>query len=281
MSKKCILIVDDAKDILFLLTHSVKRMGLDYEVSTAIDGPTALEKIQQTKFDLMITDYMMGEMTGLDLIGEVRRIAPKMQIILMSAYDTTNLRDIARDMGLGYIGKPFTVDQVLEEIECALAQTGQIAPPQISQSTTTNSDLNEMMKTLYTKTGAHYVLLLNAQGRPIHAVGNTKQAMIARLATFVAANFLAVTELASLMGDNSSVFKSSYYEGSNYNIYAYNINGEYFLAVVFGTKDKPGTIWFYTKQTAERLASSLPRQSSAADGANAALVAEFNNLLGD
>ena len=45
MSKKHVLIVDDAKDIVFLLTHSLKRLGPEYEVTTATDGATAVELI--------------------------------------------------------------------------------------------------------------------------------------------------------------------------------------------------------------------------------------------
>ena len=51
MSKKHVLIVDDAKDILFLLTHTVKRLGPDYEVSTAIDGPSALKRYRSSNLN--------------------------------------------------------------------------------------------------------------------------------------------------------------------------------------------------------------------------------------
>ena len=65
MSDKHVLIVDDARDILFLLTTTVKQLGPDYKVSAANDGYEALEQIRQKKFDLVITDYMMpGTRTG-------------------------------------------------------------------------------------------------------------------------------------------------------------------------------------------------------------------------
>ena len=282
MTKTYILIVDDAKDILFLLTHSVKRLGPDYEVYTATNAPEALEQIQQRQFDLVITDYMMDGMTGLDMAQEVRRLSPKTQIVLMSAYDTQNLRDTVRDMGLSdYIGKPFTVKQVLDVVQEALAKTD-ASELSLPVQMPTDERIYEALKLLYAKTGAHYVVLTNAQGQPVRAVGNVRAATLARLATFVSTNFLAVTELASLMGDNTSVFKSSYYEGSNYNLYAYNINSEYFLAAVFDARDKPGAVWFYTKQTATTLAILLAQDSStqAVVDVEATLVTEFNSLLG-
>src|SRR6185295_15116162 len=107
-------------------------------------------------------------------------------------------------------------------------------------------------------------------------------AKVSRVAAFVAANFLAVTELASLLGDNESIFKSSYYEGSKYNIYAYDINGEFLLAVVFGTQGKPGTTWFYTKQTGTTLAGLLHQASKSAvdDVEKAALTNDFEGMFG-
>ena len=55
MSKKYILIVDDAKDILFLLMHSVKRLGPDYEVSTVTTAFAALElqKLETSKVNML------------------------------------------------------------------------------------------------------------------------------------------------------------------------------------------------------------------------------------
>jgi CheY-like chemotaxis protein len=282
MSKKHVLIVDDAKDILFLLTHSVKRLGPEYEVSTATDGPAALEQMEKQRFDLVITDYMMGSMTGLDLAQQIRVKSPHTQVVLMSAYDTTNLRKSAKDLNLsGYVGKPFTVPEVLEVVQNAVAQAGP-AEPDETEATGKDNVINKPLRTLYNKTGANYVLLLNARGQPVHVVGKTEPATLSRLANFVAGNFLAVTELASLLGDNSSVFKSSYYEGNNYNIYAHDINGEYMLAVVFGSKDKPGTVWFYTKQTATDLLPHLSRVAEAEnDQLKEIVAAEFNELLGD
>jgi CheY-like chemotaxis protein len=279
MSKKHVLIVDDAKDILFLLQHSVKRLGPEYEVSTAPDGPSALEQVQKQQFDLVLTDYMMPGMTGLELAQEVRRIAPETQVILMTAHDTSGLRDTVEDLHLGgYVGKPFSVPQIQRIVQRVFAQTHEAVNREQETAIDQDQIVFEQLKMLYNQTGAHYVLLLNTEGQPLQVVGRADRAKIARLATFVAANFLAVTELATLVGDTSSVFKSSYYEGSNYNIYAYDINGEHLLAVVFGTGEKPGTVWFYTKQTAAALVPLLG--ADAPDGDKTEVADEFNDLLG-
>ncbi len=284
MSKKRILVVDDAKDILFLITHSVKRLGPDYEVDTATNAFAALEKIEQTPFDLVITDYMMGGMTGLELAEEIGRTAPHTKVVVMSAYDTTQLRDTVSEMGLsGFIGKPFTVGYVMDVVAQAIAEAQQAPPLPPDRPQVANDEVYEVLKMLYAKTGAHYALLLDSQGQPLQAVGNAKPSTLSRLAKFVASSFLSVSELATLMGDNTSTFKSSYYEGSRYNIYAYHVTGQYFLAVVFGVKDKPGSIWFYTKQTAVTLAALLGLDNNPDNihKTEDSVSVEFDDLLGD
>jgi DNA-binding NtrC family response regulator len=285
MSKKHVLIVDDAKDIVFLLTHSLKRLGPEYEVTTATDGATAVELIQKQKFDLIITDYMMPGMTGVDLAQVVRKVSPETQVVLMTAHDSRGMRDTIETLKLGgYVGKPFTVHEILEVVQRAISQTSQAAETNHPDASALGLDkaVHQQLETLRSKTGAHSVLLVSASGHPLSVVGETNRARSSRLAAFVAANFLAVTELASLLGDNESVFKSSYHEGSKYNIYAYDINGEFLLAVVFGTQGKPGTVWFYTKQAGVALADLLGQvaKNVASDAENTTLANDFEGMFG-
>lgn len=284
MTDKHVLIVDDARDILFLLTHSVKRLGPDFKVSTAMDGLEALELIQQRKFDLVITDYMMPGMTGLELAQEIRRRSPDTRVLLMSAYDTIALRDQVETMQLGgYLGKPFSVPEVLAMVQRIVAQTRQTISQEPAESPVQSQAVFEQLKLLHNQTGSHCVLLLNSAGRPLQVVGQVDRTKISRLAMFVAANFLTVSELATLLDDNASVFKSIYHEGSKYNIYAYDINGDFLLAVLFGSMGKPGTVWFYTKQAAANLAPLLGQRvdPEIMDDETTTVAEEFDDLLGD
>lgn len=284
MTDKHVLIVDDAPDILFLLTHSVKRLGPDFKVSTAMDGIEALELIQQRKFDLVITDYMMPGMTGLELAQEIRQRSPDTQVLLMSAYDTIALRDQVETMQLGgYLGKPFSVPEILGMVQRIVAQTRQTVRQEPAKSPVQSQAVFEQLKLLHNQTGSQCVLLLNSDGQPLQVVGQVDRTKISRLAMFVAANFLTVSELATLLDDNTSVFKSIYHEGSKYNIYAYDINGEFLLAVLFGPMGKPGTVWFYTKQAATNLAPLLGQRVApeVLDDKTSTVAEEFDDLLGD
>ncbi len=285
MNKKHILIVDDAKDILFLLMHSVKRLGPDYEVTTASDGGSALAQLQKHKFDLVITDYMMPGLTGIDLVQAVRSMAPETPIVLMTAHDTRSVRDTVEALKLGgFIGKPFTVPEVLEVVNRALVQTQQ--PVETPAITLPSLDLDravqEQLQILWNKTGAHCVLLVKTDGSALKAVGETNASRINKFAAFVSANHQAVMHLSNLLGEKEPIFKSSYHEGSKLNIYVYEVNRHILLVVIFGTHSKPGSIWFYAKQTGAELASLLEHVAAHAgvkdDNKRAAV--DFDNMFG-
>jgi len=260
MTKKRILIVDDNWDILFLLAHSAKRLTPDLEVVTASDGRAALSKIEESTFDLVLTDHVMPEMTGLELARKIRAISPDTPILLMTAYKANRLADELKGVELdGFIGKPFkipdvlaTVQQIIKDLPPAKPVVAAPQPPLLQPP-----KITAQLQKLWNETGVRTVLLLNTDGEPLQTVGEADRTEITRLATFVAGNFLAVSEFATLLGDHESSFKSSYYEGTRYNIYAHKVNSNLFLAVVFNADRKPGPIWVYTKQTATAIAALL------------------------
>ncbi len=287
MDHKRVLIVDDDPDLLFLVAHGVKNLGPNYQVSTAADVGSALKQIQQYKHNLVVTDYMMPNLTGLELIEKVQELSPDTQFILMTAHhDSSGMRNQISGKNLaGFIGKPFTMPELLNVIKDVITEI-EAKPAKKVPATAPLSKkevIKEQLKNLQRQTGARSLLLVKANGLPIYVVGVNDRDRVGRLASFVANNFLAIVELSSLFGDNDSVFSSSYYEGNNYNIYAYNINGDFFLTVLFEAGVKPGTVWFYTKQTATTLKSLLPasKKSTLTHKASAAMAKDFDNLLGN
>ncbi len=81
-----ILYVDDERSLRTLGKRRLELLG--YRVTVAGDGAQALERFQATpdEFDLVITDYLMPRMNGLELTSEVRRMRPEVPIILMSGF---------------------------------------------------------------------------------------------------------------------------------------------------------------------------------------------------
>jgi CheY-like chemotaxis protein/predicted regulator of Ras-like GTPase activity (Roadblock/LC7/MglB family) len=257
MSNKRILIVDDDKSMLSLLESTLKKLGNDYQVTVASNGPEALEKIQREVFDLVVTDYMMPGFSGIDLVQAIRKMSPGTPVVLMTAYGNSRLRNTIDVLEIdGYITKPFNVEQIQQLVKQAVDETAGREDLPLEKLFVTEDQVHEHLQTLRTNTNALSVLLISAEGRPVEVVGHSDKLQASSVSTLVAAYFLAGTELAKLLG-SSSVFKSSYHEGEDYQIYAYYVNKNFLLAVVFGTTIKPGVVWFYARQTAAKLAPLL------------------------
>ncbi|MBN1219012.1 MAG: response regulator [Anaerolineae bacterium] len=256
---KRVLIVDDDKEILMMLQFALKKLGSEYEIITAEGSVEALEKIEyESPFDLVVTDYVMKEITGVDLARAVRRISPGTPVVLMTAYGTKRLRATTESLGFdGYLDKPFTV-QKIRGIVTQMIKTGRstrgTAP--LESSVVVSDNVLDHLKALNVNANARCVLLLRSDGYPVHVVGEARNLRVANISALIAANFMAAGELANLLG-NQREFKSSFLEGDGYNVYAYDVNGMYLLTVVFDANRKPGVVWFYTKQTAIVIAPLL------------------------
>ncbi|MEN6626559.1 MAG: sigma-54 dependent transcriptional regulator [Candidatus Sumerlaeia bacterium] len=111
-----ILVVDDEPAMRMALREALGRAG--WQVETADSGEAALEIIRASEsIRLLITDYRMGGMTGLELITQARRLRPALASIMMTAYGT--IEDAVRAMKEGagdYLLKPFSLDDVLAAV---------------------------------------------------------------------------------------------------------------------------------------------------------------------
>ena len=257
MSKKRVLIVDDDKEILLMLDFALKKLGSDYDIITAEGSVEALEVVQNSApFDLVVTDYVMKEITGVDLARAVRRISPATPVILMTAYGTKRLRATTESLGFdGYLDKPFTVQKIRGIVE-QMIQTPHPTPEPDSEPLFPSKDVGEHLKALQNNANARCILLLRSDGYPVKVVGETRSLKVPNISALIAANFMSAGDLSDYLG-NQQAFRSSFHEGENYNVYTYDVNGEFLLSAVFDANRKPGVVWFYTKQTATVLAPLL------------------------
>jgi CheY-like chemotaxis protein/predicted regulator of Ras-like GTPase activity (Roadblock/LC7/MglB family) len=266
MRKTQMLIVDDDRTVATILAESLQKVDSDYVIETAGSGDEALERVQQEKYQLVITDYKMPGMSGLDLVRGINAVSPETQVVLMTAYGTSELRETVGHLELsGYLDKPFTMEQIRDIVEKAVEHTSDDDDPYRSGDITVDEPLvRDLLEDLRADTQARCVLLLSSGGYPIEVAGATEHLEISNLSALVAANFMAAAELAKMLG-SGSVFKSSYHEGTDYNIYAHDLDDDLLLAVITDSDRKAGTVWFYTKQAAGEI-SPLLEQELAAHG---------------
>jgi len=85
----------------------------DHEVVAATDGPMAVQRLTASRFDLLITDLKMPKMTGIELLGEAKKLRPEMPVIMMTAFATVQTAVEAMKLGaFDYIQKPFDGDEI-------------------------------------------------------------------------------------------------------------------------------------------------------------------------
>jgi len=105
---KRILIVEDQATLAFFLAQSLMSEAEDYEVLTARDAETAIAKMEEKPFDVIISDIVLPQMDGVALLVQTRKQWPGARVILMTAYGSAEMKKRARRMGaFAYIEKPF------------------------------------------------------------------------------------------------------------------------------------------------------------------------------
>jgi len=87
-----ILLVDDNANGLCARKSVLEELG--HRISTATSGADAIDQFEPHKFDLVVTDYKMPRMDGMELIKRLRKLAPSLHIVLISGYvDTLGLNE--------------------------------------------------------------------------------------------------------------------------------------------------------------------------------------------
>ena len=116
-----VLVVDSGPKITRTLAASLEKLGDEFVVDTAHNFNKAFPKIMRTQYALLITDYALPGLNGLDLARAVRGVSPHTQIVLMSDVGSEAMRETAQILGLaGFLEKPFTMAQIHELVQRAL-----------------------------------------------------------------------------------------------------------------------------------------------------------------
>ncbi len=120
-----IMLVDDEPMVTRALA-SFLALETDYQVEEFSSGAAALERITTGPIDLVVTDFLMPEMNGLEFLTEVKRLDPEIPRLLLTGYaDKENAIRAINEVGLfQYLEKPLDNDQFLLALNNALAHKG-------------------------------------------------------------------------------------------------------------------------------------------------------------
>jgi two-component system chemotaxis response regulator CheY len=112
-----ILVVDDSKVARAVLRKVLREIGYT-DIEEAVDGLTALQTLQRAAFDLVISDWNMPNLDGLDLVQALRSSPLREIPVLMVSSESylNRIVDVMRAGAQGYIRKPFTADALRAKI---------------------------------------------------------------------------------------------------------------------------------------------------------------------
>lgn len=121
-STKTVLVVDDETDILDSITALLEVLEACPRVMTARDGKEALEIMERESVDLLVTDYRMPRMDGIELMKTARETNPDLPLILITAFPDPSLEETAKNtLGvIHFIRKPFEPSEIIEAVEKGL-----------------------------------------------------------------------------------------------------------------------------------------------------------------
>lgn len=128
MLKPLILIVEDEAPLVTMLRYNLEKQG--FRVDEAADGQEAITKIAEAKPDLVLLDWMLPAMSGIEVCRQIRRRPGTRDLPIIMVTARAEEADSVRGLNTGaddYITKPFSIDLLLARIRALLRRSG--APP--------------------------------------------------------------------------------------------------------------------------------------------------------
>jgi two-component system, OmpR family, phosphate regulon response regulator PhoB len=127
-AKPTILVVEDEAALLALLRYNLERQG--FHVEEATDGQEALLRIAEAKPDLVLLDWMLPAMSGIEVCRQIRRRPATRDLPVIMVTARTEDQDAVRALDTGaddYIAKPFAVEALLARIRALLRRSSNVS----------------------------------------------------------------------------------------------------------------------------------------------------------
>ena len=128
LAKPTVLIVEDEAPLLTLLRYNLEKQG--FRVDEAADGQEALLRVAEARPDIMLLDWMLPALSGIEVCRQLRRRAETRDLPIIMVTARTEDQDAVRALDIGaddYIAKPFAMEHVIARIRALLRRSGRVA----------------------------------------------------------------------------------------------------------------------------------------------------------
>jgi DNA-binding response OmpR family regulator len=199
MTTPCVLLVDDQRDIVRLLHSTLQTLGHTMDIVDAPSGEEALLEASRRKVDLLVADYRLPGISGVELMRKVKARHPEMRVIFISGITERKARDEMLNAGAAAIfDKPIPLADFLDAVERSLGLVRTIFPMETGKEAEEHrQNLSELLGGFRQKIQADAIFLINDRGRVLARAGDLYDSS------------MEVSLLAALMGIYSAAFKVS------------------------------------------------------------------------
>ncbi|MFM7610150.1 MAG: phosphate regulon transcriptional regulator PhoB [Alphaproteobacteria bacterium] len=128
LAKPTVLIVEDEAPLLTLLRYNLEKQG--FRVDEAADGQEALLRVAEARPDVMLLDWMLPSLSGIEVCRQLRRRTETRDLPIIIVTARTEDQDAVRALDIGaddYIAKPFAMEHVIARIRALLRRSGRVA----------------------------------------------------------------------------------------------------------------------------------------------------------
>jgi CheY-like chemotaxis protein len=230
MSIPRIILVDDQRDILRLLHSTLETLAHEMEVIEAPSGEEALLEASRNKVDLVVSDYRLPGITGVELMHKIRVRYPDVRVVLITGMTDRKARDEILNAGATAVfDKPISLTDFLDTVERALNLDRTILPEEEEPESGQHQTLSNLLANFRQDTKAQAVYLLSDRGRVLACAGALKDSsMEASLFSALMAIYSAGLKVTRYMHqselDNYHVFT-----GGDQDLFLIPVNAAYAL----------------------------------------------------
>jgi two-component system, response regulator, stage 0 sporulation protein F len=174
MSNPCILLVDDQRDIVRLLHSTLQTLGHKMDIIDAPSGEEALLEASRRKIDLLVADYLLPGISGVELMRKIKVRNPELRVIFISGMTERKARDEMLNAGaIAIFDKPIPLADFLDAVERGLGLVRTIFPPESSKEAETHrQSLSELLSGFRQKIKADAVFLISDRARVLARAGD-------------------------------------------------------------------------------------------------------------
>ncbi|MBI2757562.1 MAG: response regulator [Chloroflexi bacterium] len=172
-----ILLVDDQRDILRLLHSTLDTLkNSELEIFESPSGEEALLEVGRRNIDMLVADYLLPGMTGIELMHKVRAKNPEVKVVLISGMTDRKARDEMLNAGaVALFDKPIPLADFLDVVERNLGLVRTIFPPESDvKSEARRSRISDLLANFRQDIKAQAVFLLNERGMVMARAGDLR-----------------------------------------------------------------------------------------------------------